>query len=340
MDEVLDIGKLRTCARFVSSLPDDSVEIEDEIIKQGGQNVAEATRGILAALGCGLDSLEDVPEHGWQFNFRYRQRALWCQVTDLGPYLAIFEDRRGSPAVAHPDFVEFMRRMADALAADPRFREIGWFYRKEATSRRAGARRPDDGLHAPLAAGVATGAWADLSPHPFRRWCARFFDAYLASSLIIVGAMAVLGYPRSMADMTFWMPVLLMGLFPLRAVAGLFFNAIMLRWTATTPGKWLCGIRIVPKHGGRLSLSLALKRELEATIAGCAIYFPVLSTIAMALNWSHLTDKGATSWDEGRGLVVVQRPNSLLQFALTLLVFAPVACVFFAAGAIMDSLEG
>ena len=132
---------------------------------------------------------------------------------------------------------------------------------------------------------------------------------------------------------------MLIGLFPLRAVAGLLFNAIMLRWTATTPGKWLCGIRIVRKDGRRLSLSLALKRELEAAIAGCAIYVPVLSTIAMALNWSQFADKGATSWDEGLDLVVVQRPNSLLQFALTLLVFAPVAAVFFAAGAITDRLQ-
>lgn len=141
------------------------------------------------------------------------------------------------------------------------------------------------------------------------------------------------------ADATFWTPLLLIGLFPLRAVAGLLFNAIMLRWTATTPGKWLCGIRIVRKDGRRLSLSLALKRELEAAIAGCAIYVPVLSTIAMALNWSQFADKGATSWDEGLDLVVVQRPNSLLQFALTLLVFAPVAAVFFAAGAITDRLQ-
>jgi uncharacterized RDD family membrane protein YckC len=314
--------------------------VEDEIVQQGGKNVSEVFREILGGFGCDLDRLEDVPEHGWQFHFHFRRRLLWCQVTDLGPYLAIFRDRHGSPAVAHPDFVVLTRRLADALAADHRYRDVEWSRHVEPRSRRAGASRPDDGLEGPLAPGVATGAGADLSPHPFRRWSARFFDAYLVSSLIIVGAMAALRYPRSMAEATFWAPVLLVGLFPLRAVAGLLFNALMLRWSATTPGKWLCGIRIVPKDGGRLSLSLALKRELEATIAGCAIYFPILSTIVMVINYSQLADKGATSWDERRGLVAVHRPNGLSQFALALLVFAPVAAVFFAAGGMMDRAQG
>jgi uncharacterized RDD family membrane protein YckC len=114
-------------------------------------------------------------------------------------------------------------------------------------------------------------------------------------------------------------------LLPVRIVLSALLNAALLSWTSTTPGKWLCGVRIVRKDGGRVTFGRALKREVEAVIAGCGLWFPIISIVAIGYKGVQLTDKGEISWDEHCGLVAVQRPNTWGQLLLTLLTFAPSA---------------
>lgn len=112
-------------------------------------------------------------------------------------------------------------------------------------------------------------------------------------------------------------------LLPVRIVLDTLLNAALLSWTSTTPGKWLCGVRVVSKNGERITFGRALRREAEVLIAGCGLWFPLVNIVAFGVNGMELLNEGETSWDRRRDLVVVQRPNSWWQLSLTLLASAP-----------------
>jgi uncharacterized RDD family membrane protein YckC len=171
------------------------------------------------------------------------------------------------------------------------------------------------------------GAWSDLAPHPVRRWVARQFDFVIPTALVL----ATLGSPlvllsRSFDDVA--LPIGILGLVyllgPIRGMLAAILNAVLLSRTATTVGKWLCGVRIVRKDGAPLTFGQAFRRELSVLALGCGLYLPLIALVAMIFHYFRLDEKGAASWDEGGGLVALQRPNSPRQVALTLLAFAPV----------------
>lgn len=314
---------IRTFAEFDSDLPTDAIESGADFIQYPGKSVTEAVRGILAELGCVLDRLEYLHEKGWEFEFAYRDRRIVCRLTLIWRYLAIFEDLRGSKAADHPDFVAIMERLADALAADARFTDVGWFHRQDfephqSAAEAPGAGRPAEGLAPPPQ--LAGQPWSDLSPYPFRRWSARLFDFYVVVTAPMILCAKLLSVPvRDAVDVL----MLLLLLLPVRIVVSVLLDAALLSWTSTTPGKWLCGVRIVAKDGEAVTFGRAFKREVEAVIAGCGLWFPLIDIAAIGYNGLQLTEKGETSWDRRRGLMAVQRPNTWGQFLLTLLTCAP-----------------
>jgi uncharacterized RDD family membrane protein YckC len=171
--------------------------------------------------------------------------------------------------------------------------------------------------------GHERGGWSDLAPHPVRRWIARAFDANVTTALAFTAF--ALPFALLLPGGRWALPVGIIGLIyllpPARGLATAILNALLLRGTSTTPGKWLCGVRIVRKDGGRLTFGLAFRRELEVFVAGCAFYLPLIALVALGFNFLELRKKGATSWDERRHLIALQRPNSARQFALALLAF-------------------
>lgn len=198
-----------------------------------------------------------------------------------------------------------------------------------------GSHLRDDGVEA------RTGAWSDLSPHPIRRWVARYFDGY-----VTVGAVsAALALPialsdleeRAAAPLVAAIVVCLIG--PVRGLVGAVLNAALLGWTSTTPGKWLCGVRIARKDGRRLTFGVALKRELDVYARGCGLYLPLVAVITQVVGLRSLDKRGATPWDEGHDLLAVQRPDSTGQWLLTVLAAAPLVAAI-AAMALLRELLG
>lgn len=122
---------IRAYAEFDSDLPTDEIESDGDFIQYPGRSAAEAICGLLGDLGCAVEPLDYLHEKGWEFAFGYRSRRIVCRVTLIWRYLAIFDDRTGSKVVDHPEFVAIMERLADALAADSRFRGVGWFHEDE-----------------------------------------------------------------------------------------------------------------------------------------------------------------------------------------------------------------
>lgn len=138
---------LRTFAEFTCDLPTGQIESDAGFIRLGGQPVAQALSEMLQGLGCRVDAVQDAGDHGWEFSFRYEKlRHLWCQVTLIEGYLVIIKDRSARWRIFagdHACFVDVMRGLGDALAADPSFHDVGWFHEDEILSELRGARHPD-----------------------------------------------------------------------------------------------------------------------------------------------------------------------------------------------------
>jgi uncharacterized RDD family membrane protein YckC len=173
------------------------------------------------------------------------------------------------------------------------------------------------------------GGWSDLAPHPVRRWIARAFDGYITTGLVL----AVLAAPSALVASSdgryavIGAAAILFLLPPMRGLFSALLYAFLLSRTATTPGKWLCGVRIVRRDGAPLSFRAALGREMRAYVSGCGLYLPLIVLCAMGYNFFRLRDVGATSWDQACDLVVEHRPNSAGQTALTLVAVVLVALV-------------
>ncbi len=136
---------LRTFAEFTSELPTGQIESETDFIQLGGQPVAEALAEMLARLGCAVQPVESAGHRGWDFRFRYRKLRLWCQVSLISGYLAVFKDLSAKWRIfgsEHRDFIDLMTHLGEALAADGRFHDLGWFHEHEILSERAGASWP------------------------------------------------------------------------------------------------------------------------------------------------------------------------------------------------------
>jgi uncharacterized RDD family membrane protein YckC len=185
--------------------------------------------------------------------------------------------------------------------------------------------------------------WSDLTPHPIRRWIARGFDFYVTTGLVF----AVLALPSALAsgDVVLKAPaMILLGVYmltPVRGVATAILNAILLSRFSTTPGKWLCGVRLARKDGARLTFGEAVKRELDVLAMGCGVYIPVLAVVASGFHFFDLRKTGATPWDLRRDLLVEQRPNSPGQIVLALVAFvlatSVVLAIFLAAEAVGEA---
>lgn len=345
---------LRTKAEFSSRLPNDGVEDGRDFVVLPGRNVAEVLREMLSGLGCEVEPVEDAGDHGWDFHFRRGKGEYYCELTIIDGVVAQFDDM--STRGDETRFAGLLTELSSVLEADPRFDQVGWFTEDEVWSDQAGASSPTGpysdrpcrrrigprvGEEAPLSSGdaalddetpsprdhveAASGAWSDLSPQPIRRWVARYFDGY-----VTVGAFsAALASPIALTDLeeraavplAAAMMVCLIG--PVRGLVAAVLNAGLLRWTSTTPGKWLCGIRIVRKDGKPLTFGVALKRELDVYMVGCGLYLPLVAVITQVLGFRSLDKNSETSWDKSHELLAVQRPDSTGQWLLTVLAFVP-----------------
>lgn len=174
--------------------------------------------------------------------------------------------------------------------------------------------------------------WSDPAPHPVRRWIARGFDFHVTTGLVFMGlALPWMGLGGAAA---FELPAAVLSvvylLTPARGIACAVLNALLLSRFSTTPGKWLCGVRIAHKDGTRLTFGQALTRELDAFAMGCGVYIPLLGALANGVHFFDLRKTGTTPWDRARDLCVDQRPNSASQFILALIAFLLAAIVVFA----------
>ena len=139
--------------------------------------------------------------------------------------------------------------------------------------------------------------------HAWRRWFARLIDIYVLSLIVggLVGIVAVLAAPDQ-ADQFFamfdkpsaWVRVadlMLTNLLVLPLIA-------CLLTLFGTPGKWICGIKVVRiADGERPTLREAFSREFMVWWRGLGLCIPLVALFTMLRSHAYLNDHGETPWD-------------------------------------------
>ena len=136
---------IRPWAEFTSDLPDDQIEDETDFVQLGGKNVIEAIGGLLQGFGCKISPAISAGDNGWEMNVEYRGRSLWCQVTRIEGFIFIFEETSWLNKILkrhNPAYIRALSQLADALAADPRFHNVSWYFDSDLLSGEPGAPRP------------------------------------------------------------------------------------------------------------------------------------------------------------------------------------------------------
>lgn len=330
---------LRTKIEFSCDMPYDSIEEGGEFIRLPGLTVAEAVVEILQALECEAGPVEDAGDHGWCFPFRFGSVAANCELTVIDGVVAQFfgpagkKPGLGKARAPDPDYIDLLTRLGAAIEADPRFREVGWFNADELTSQQVGARTPDGAYDSrpllrtfgPVGDDAIPGggrfdeelatpaeiAKGDLEyAHPLRRFTARVFDHFVVVGGCVLALAEGLRVPMPVFQAR--APTLDYGHYLLLlvvAIGGGALNALFLHRTATTPGKWLLGLKVVRRDGEPLSYAEALRREAEAILVGCAAFVPPLFPLAAAANCVRLLFTNETGWDRRQGLVLRHAPK-------------------------------
>lgn len=157
----------------------------------------------------------------------------------------------------------------------------------------------------------APGAWTDTSPHPWRRYMGRTLDNVVVGSLAWMLA-ALIAYilapePTAAVLAALSRPGGQFFSFALLVLFNILANALLLRTTGFTLGKWVFGVRVT-RNGERLSLGDALRREADVFVRGVGLGIPLIAIVTAIYAYNRLTSRGMTSWDRDQGLTIFHRP--------------------------------
>lgn len=133
--------------------------------------------------------------------------------------------------------------------------------------------------------------------HPWVRLWARSFDVLLGA--VPVGAAWWLWLAPEQITL---LGVMLFGMAAL--FVDLLIEPVLISRLATTPGKWVFGIRVVNSDGSLLSFQQALRRSDMVWAKGLGAGSPVIGQLLMAAQHYELSANGRTFWDEEGGFEV------------------------------------
>lgn len=170
--------------------------------------------------------------------------------------------------------------------------------------------------------------------HPWRRFFARTLDLMLLGVPIAGTVFFFVG---------FLFPELAPALAPLLAnwvLAGVVvyllwlpIEAFLLSAFATTPAKWIFGIRVLEWEGGKLPYLRSLSRAVLVCIQGDALGVPLLAAITRFFAYRRLYRTGTTLWDETARSYATHRKWTILRGAICGLAFLLALTIFSLASA-------
>lgn len=91
-----------------------------------------------------------------------------------------------------------------------------------------------------------------------------------------------------------------------RLIPWFVIEALLIHHFATTPGKWLLGLRVINLDGSRLTLAQSTHRSLRVLFIGIGFALPLVSLFCMGLSAYTTRRVGAPVWDHlgGHGISV------------------------------------
>jgi uncharacterized RDD family membrane protein YckC len=128
---------------------------------------------------------------------------------------------------------------------------------------------------------------------PWPRYWARSLDTLLfLFTLILVGAAVAPNLATSQetvleAALVFFLLLLTI---PLEAALYLLFD--------TTPGQWLCGIRVLDSRGGQVGFRRYFARSFKVFVSGLGAGIPIVNLITQISSYRTVARGGLASWDE------------------------------------------
>jgi uncharacterized RDD family membrane protein YckC len=164
--------------------------------------------------------------------------------------------------------------------------------------------------------------WTDTSPHPWRRYFARMLDTVISGGIVffLIGVIGYIVVPSKMPQ--------IMAIFDGQggqfadAMATCFLaiplNAMFIGLSGTSLGKWLFGVRVLDLDGAPIGIPTALKREGLIWFRGLGLGLPIVTLFTLGNAFSHLKNKGISTWDQELETRIKQRPGGAKQAILAI----------------------
>jgi len=153
-------------------------------------------------------------------------------------------------------------------------------------------------------------------PVLWRRFWARWLDLHVYVAIWWL-CMWATGRPIEAVLSNLWIMVV-------QFVPWFIVESILIHHFATTPGKWLLGLRVTNTDGTRLSLAAATLRSFRVLVGGVGFGFSLLALFCQTLSYFTAKRLGNALWDQAGGHRVHSRP--LVAWRIIMVV-----CVFLAA---------
>lgn len=144
-------------------------------------------------------------------------------------------------------------------------------------------------------------------PHLVRRFWARWLDLYLFGGFWWIAIWAA-GRDIGMILNQPW--IMLFHFVPWFAL-----EAFLIHRFATTPGKWLLGIRVVNNDGSVLNLAESIRRSARVLFIGLGFGWGILTLICQLMSWFTTKRLGRPLWDHAGGHRLEARPVNPFRIA-------------------------
>lgn len=161
------------------------------------------------------------------------------------------------------------------------------------------------------------------STHPWRRYFARVFDFSWMCTVAVALAVAShfkWQFEMSNAEYRVLSSIIVLGLWCA-------IEPVALTAFGTTPGKWLWGVKVVPKGTWAPGYGTYFERSSRVLGQGMCLGIPPFSFIAMLLSYRRLKKTGSTYWDQRLEIEVRHQRLSVPRIAGGFFLFACVVAV-------------
>ena len=125
---------IRNFATFTSSLPDDSVEEEGEVVVPCGRSLMDLIRTAFRHFGYGVTEIEQHSSYGWFFDATGAEGRFWLMIQYPDPWLLMIQDSR--PAwkrtfSGKADFERFINWSHAIVQSVSEISELRWVTERE-----------------------------------------------------------------------------------------------------------------------------------------------------------------------------------------------------------------